>query len=121
MTVDDVELDQRMVWVLGKGHRPRALPLGRKPAQALDRYLRVREERRLAYLPNLWVGRNGPMTSSGVYQVVHDRARAAGLPATNWLAVRVSRRIGAPHRWTASAWTLDLHTRGHSEWSRTAE
>ena len=40
MTVDDVDLDQRMVWVLGKGHRPRALPLGRKTAQALDRYLR---------------------------------------------------------------------------------
>jgi site-specific recombinase XerD len=37
MTVDDVDLDQRMVWVLGKGHRPRALPLGRKTAQALDR------------------------------------------------------------------------------------
>ena len=33
MTVDDVDLDQRMVWVLGKGHRPRALPLGRKTAQ----------------------------------------------------------------------------------------
>jgi site-specific recombinase XerD len=40
MTVDDVDLDQRMVWVLGKGHRPRALPLGRKTAQALHRYLR---------------------------------------------------------------------------------
>ena len=97
MTVDDVDLDQRMVWVLGKGHRPRALPLGRKTAEALDRYLRVREEHRLAYLPNLWIGRNGPMTPSGVYQVVHDRARAAGLPemhphrlrhafATSWLA-----------------------------------
>jgi site-specific recombinase XerD len=97
MTVDDIDLDQRMVWVLGKGHRPRALPLGRKTAQALDRYLRVREEHRLAYVPNLWVGRNGPMTPSGVYQVVHDRARAAGLPAmhphqlrhafaTSWLA-----------------------------------
>ena len=47
MTVDDVDLDQRMVWVLGKGHRPRALPLGRKTAQALDRYLRVREDHRL--------------------------------------------------------------------------
>ena len=78
MTVDDVDLDQRMVWVLGKGHRPRALPLGRKTAQALDRYLRVREEHRLAYLPNLWVGRNGPLTPSGVYQVVHDRAGPRG-------------------------------------------
>jgi site-specific recombinase XerD len=97
MTVGDVDLDQRLVWVLGKGRRPRALPIGRKTAQALDRYLRVREAHRLAHLPQLWVGRNGPMTPSGIYQVVHDCARAAGLSAmhphqlrhafaTSWLA-----------------------------------
>jgi integrase/recombinase XerC len=74
MTLDDVDLDQRIVWVLGKGRRPRALPIGRKTAQALDRYLRAREGHRLAHLPQLWVGRNGPMTPSGSYQVVHDRA-----------------------------------------------
>lgn len=97
MTLDDVDLDQRIVWVLGKGRRPRALPIGRKTAQALDRYLRVREGHRLAHVVQVWVGRNGPMTPSGIYQVVHDRARAAGLPAmhphqlrhafaTSWLA-----------------------------------
>src|SRR5215207_3816266 len=97
MTLDDGDLDQRIVWVLGKGRRPRALPIGRKTAQALDRYLRAREGHRLAHLPHLWVGRNGPMTPSGIYQVVHDRARVAGLPAmhphqlrhafaTSWLA-----------------------------------
>ncbi|HEX5879467.1 MAG TPA: tyrosine-type recombinase/integrase [Actinomycetota bacterium] len=80
MTVDDVDLDQRIVWVLGKGRRPRALPIGRKTAQALDRYLRVREGHRLAHLPELWVGRNGRVTPSGIYQVVHHRARVAGLP-----------------------------------------
>jgi len=97
MSIDDVDLDQRIVWVLGKGRRPRALPIGRKTAQALDRYLRVRERHRLAHLPHVWVGRNGAMTPSGIYQIVHDRARAAGLPpmhphqlrhafATSWLA-----------------------------------
>jgi site-specific recombinase XerD len=97
MTLDDVDLDQRIVWVLGKGRRSRALPIGRKTAQALDRYMRIPEGHRLAHLPRLWVGRNGPMTPSGIYQVVHDRARAAGLPAmhphqlrhafaTSWLA-----------------------------------
>jgi site-specific recombinase XerC len=64
MTLDDVDLDQRIVWVLGKGRRPRALPIGRKTAQALDRYLRTREGHRLAHLPHAWVGRNGPMTPS---------------------------------------------------------
>ena len=78
MTLDDIDLDQRIVWVLGKGRRPRALPIGRKTAQALDRYLRVREGHRLTHLPQVWVGRNGPMTPSGIYQVVHDRARRLG-------------------------------------------
>jgi site-specific recombinase XerD len=97
MSLDNVVLDQRIVWVLGKGRRPRALPIGRKTTQALDRYLRVREGHRLAHLSQLWVGRNGPMTSSGIYQVIRDRARDAGLPAmhphqlrhafaTSWLA-----------------------------------
>jgi integrase/recombinase XerC len=65
MTLDDIDLDQRIVWVLGKGRRPRALPIGRKTAQALDRYLRVREGHRLTHMPQVWVGRNGPMTPSG--------------------------------------------------------
>jgi site-specific recombinase XerC len=33
LTVDDVGLDQRMVWVLGKGHRPRALPPDRSASR----------------------------------------------------------------------------------------
>jgi site-specific recombinase XerC len=74
MTLDDVDLDQRIMWVLGKGRRPRALPIGRKTAQALDRYVRVREGHRLAHLRLLWVGRNGPITPSGIYQIVHDLA-----------------------------------------------
>jgi site-specific recombinase XerC len=60
MTLEDVDLDQRIVWVLGKGRRPRALPIGRKTAQALDRCLRAREGHRLAHLPQLWVGPTGP-------------------------------------------------------------
>jgi site-specific recombinase XerC len=31
MTLDDVDLDQRIVWVLGKGRRPGALPIGPRP------------------------------------------------------------------------------------------
>jgi integrase/recombinase XerC len=97
MTLDDVDLDQRIVWVLGKGRRPRALPIGRKTAQALDRYLRAREGHRLAHLPHLWVGRNGPMTPSGIYQVVHDRARLPGCrPCTRISSGTPSRPAGWP-------------------------
>jgi integrase len=97
ITLDDLDLDQRIVRVPGKGRRPRALPIGRKTAVALDRYLRVREGHRFAHLPDLWLGLRGRMTPSGIYQVVHGRARAAGLPdmhphqlrhafASSWLA-----------------------------------
>ena len=117
MTVDDVDLDQRIVWVLGKGRRPRALPIGRKTAQALDRYLRVREGRRLAHLPQVWVGRNGPMTPSGIYQVVHDRARAAGLPAMHPHQLRHEPclRVGARRlgRWLCGWRCWDAWRRAH--------
>lgn len=65
--------------VMGKGRRPRGCPFGRKAAQALDRYLRARAQHRDAALPALWLGHAGPMTPSGVYQVVRDRSQAAGL------------------------------------------
>jgi integrase len=68
------------VTVLGKGRRPRTLAFGRKATLALDRYLRVRGGHPHAHLPNLWIGRNGAMTSSGIFQVVADRGAAAGLP-----------------------------------------
>ena len=100
MALDDVDLDQRIVWVLGKGRRPRALPIGRKTTQALDRYLRVREGHRLAHLPHLWVGHNGPMTPSGIYHVVHDRAPAAGLPAMHLHQLRHAFAIS----WLGRGW-----------------
>src|SRR5262249_25157605 len=39
---NDVDLDQGVVRVLGKGSRERLLPLGAKTIKALDRYLRAR-------------------------------------------------------------------------------
>ena len=77
---DDLDLDDQVVMVLGKGRRPRLVPLGRKAALALGRYLRLRAEHRYAHLPKLWIGRHGAMTASGIFQVVADRAAPVGLP-----------------------------------------
>ena len=95
LRLSDVDLDENMVVVMGKGRRPRACEIGHKTAQALDRYLRARSTQREAQREELWLGREGPMTSSGVYQVVRDRGREAGLDlhphlfrhtfAHNWL------------------------------------
>jgi site-specific recombinase XerD len=78
--LEDLDLDEQIVTVLGKGRRRRTLAFGRKAALALDRCLRVRGGHPHAHLPRLWIGRNGAMTSSGIFQVVADHGAAAGLP-----------------------------------------
>lgn len=79
LRVEDIDLDAGVAIVLGKGRRHRACPFGRRTAQALDRYLRGRGAHRMNARPELWLGHGGPMTASGVYQVIRDRALAAGL------------------------------------------
>jgi site-specific recombinase XerD len=56
----------------------RLVPLMMGSAQALAAYLRVRRAHRQAGLPWLWLGNRGPMTGSGIYQVVERRAEEAG-------------------------------------------
>jgi len=80
MLPDDLDLDDQVVVVLGKGRRQRAVPFGRKTALALDRYLRLRASHQFAHLPNLWIGARGGMTPSGLFQVVADRGASVGLP-----------------------------------------
>ena len=79
LSVDDVNLDTNVAIVMGKGRRPRACPFGRKTAQALDRYLRIRSAHKYAEMPNLWLGKYGPMTDSGIFQIVSDRAVSVGI------------------------------------------
>ncbi len=79
LTVDDVDLDLKVLIVLGKGARHRSVPFGNKTAQALDRYLRLRRRHRLADMPELWLGKQGPLTRSGIFQLVRRRGRQAGI------------------------------------------
>lgn len=79
LNLDNLDLDENVAVVVGKGRRPRACPFGRKSAQALDRYLRVRSQHRHAHLTALWLGPKGPMTDSGLAQAVEKRALKAGL------------------------------------------
>lgn len=81
LRVDEVDLDHREVTVLGKGRRTRTVAFGRKAAWALDRYITERSRHRQAYLEALWLGEKGkgPMTGSGVFQMIRRRGEAIGV------------------------------------------
>jgi site-specific recombinase XerD len=77
--VADVDSEQDVILVMGKGRRGRAVPYGRKTADALRRYLRARAQHPRADLPNLWLGKKGPVTDSGIRQILERRAKEAGV------------------------------------------
>jgi len=79
LRVDDVDLDQQVAIVMGKGRRPRACPFGSKTSQALDRYLRVRIAHPFAEREELWLAPRGGLTDSGVLQILRRRGRQAGI------------------------------------------
>lgn len=76
---NDIDLDQRVFRVRGKGGRWRMVRFGRKAALDLDRYLIARDTMSLAKDRALWLGRRGPLTASGVLQIVRRRGREAGI------------------------------------------
>jgi site-specific recombinase XerD len=98
ITMADLDLAGGGVVVLGKGGRYRTASFGRKTAKAVDRYLRVRRSHAEADSERLWLGLKGPMTTSGIRQMLWRRSTEAGIPrmhphqlrhyfAHAWLAV----------------------------------
>ncbi|HXG76831.1 MAG TPA: tyrosine recombinase, partial [Gaiellaceae bacterium] len=76
-----VDLDARVVRVLGKGGKERLVPLGRPAAEAVRRYLalgRPHLDRR--YRPELFLNaRGGPLTRAGAFLILRRLAGKAGL------------------------------------------
>lgn len=79
LKVEDLDFDQDVAYVIGKGSRPRACPFGARTGQALDRYLRERAKRSDTALPWLWLGKKGRLSDSGVLQMIRRRGEQAGL------------------------------------------
>jgi len=77
----DIDLWQREITVRGKGRKTRTVKISHDAARSLDRYLRVRARHAQAYQPQLWLGVNnrGPMTASGIYQVIVRRGQQCGV------------------------------------------
>jgi site-specific recombinase XerD len=84
-TLSDLSVPDRTLYVLGKGDgdgkRPRLLAFGPKTALALERYLRVRSRHPKAKGTDaLWIGRLGPLTESGIKDLIDKRCELAGVP-----------------------------------------
>ena len=97
LTVDDLDLREGVVRVVGKGSRPRLVPVGAKTAKAIDKYVRARSRHPAASSGALWLGHKGPLTDTGIFQMVKRRGREAGLELHPHLF-----RHTAAHRWLAA-------------------
>lgn len=96
--VEDVDFDLQVIMVVGKGRRARSVPFGAKTGQAVEKYMRLRKAHASGPLPSLWLGPRGPLTDSGIAQILRRRCLQAGIEqlhphqlrhtaAHNWLAM----------------------------------
>jgi site-specific recombinase XerD len=78
--LDDVSPASREATVTGKGDKQRTVRFTYDTARALDRYSRERAKLPMARVSALWLGvRGGPMTASGIYQMIERRGREVGV------------------------------------------
>jgi site-specific recombinase XerD len=80
---NDVFLTQRRLRIRLKGGNQTWVPIGKKAAAAIDRYIRVRARHSQASSPWLWLGvqghNTGHMTDSGIRDMVRRRGDQAGI------------------------------------------
>jgi site-specific recombinase XerD len=98
LTVDNIDFEQDVAYVVGRGGRPRACPFGAKTGQALDRYLRQRANHPSANVPWLWLGKRGRLSDSGILQMIRRRGEDAGLGQIHPHQLRHS----FAHQWLSS-------------------
>ena len=105
--LDDLDLSQRLVRVLGKGGKERIVPFGEPAAKAIRKYLPSRGALRAAHPSRdesepLFVNRLGErLTARSVARVLKRRLRDAGLPAR--ISPHALRHTFATHLLSAGA------------------
>lgn len=101
LTLDSLDLIHRLIRVQRKGGAVAEIPVGKKVARDLDRYIRMRRrDPRYANMPWLWVGVRRKYTRfayGGIWQMIKRRGAQIGRPdmhphqlrhqmANDWLA-----------------------------------
>lgn len=95
ITLDDVDLDRELAYVVGKGSRPRAVPFSAKTGQAIDRYLRMRSAHPRAASETLLISQRGPMSPDGIRWRLERLRGIAEVPGLHPHALRHT----FAHRW----------------------
>lgn len=97
LKLGDIDFENAVLIVIGKGRHPRACPYGKRTALALDRYLRSRAAHKHSDLDELWLSRRGALRETGLKKILHRRGERAGIEglhphqlrhtfASQWLA-----------------------------------
>lgn len=97
LDLENVDLDQELIFVIGKGSRPRVVPFGAKTAQCVDRYIRIRSAHPHARSTRLLLGERGPMSTDGVRWRLELLGEATGVEDLHPHALRHT----FAHRWLA--------------------
>lgn len=91
LDIDDVDLGNRSLRVVGKGDKERVVPFGLPAARAIDGWLRVRSELAKPSVAALFVGERGLRVDSRVVRTIVRRLTdAAGVPEVAPHAMRHS-------------------------------
>lgn len=98
----DVDFDDNVAFVMGKGRRPRSVPFSDKTALALRKYVRARSRHpKASSTEAFFVGKLGPLGGPGVEQMIRRRARRLGLEDVHPHAFRHA----FAHSWLAAGGT----------------
>ncbi len=101
----DLDLDDKVVLVTGKGSKQRLVPLGGHAVEAIRHWLADRNHlvnRRVSGDPVFTNLRGGRLSRQGVFDIVKKHAAAAGLPAEK-VSPHVLRHSAATHMVEAGA------------------
>lgn len=99
LSVEDVDRDREVVYVTGKGNRPRAVPYGARTGQAIDRYLRLRTAHPYAGRTDRFLlSERGPLSVDGIRWRLKIRGEQAGIKDLHPHALRHT----FAHRWLAA-------------------